>query len=59
MNYGTAEQAIHWILHVCDDTDVYNQVEFLKAWEEGATNEDWPDYHEWLDGEKTDFGELH
>jgi hypothetical protein len=37
MNYGTAEQAIHWILHVCDDPDVYNQVEFLKAWEEGDT----------------------
>lgn len=46
-DHGTAQQALHWIMHVADDTDPYNTLDFLKCWEEGDLT-DWPEYYTWL-----------
>lgn len=48
-NHGTGEQAIDWLLNVNRDSDSMNNMEFLRAWQNGEAEKEWPEFYEWLD----------
>jgi len=45
-DHGTALDAIRFVLDK-SDSDPVNQVDFLRAWCEGALDE-WPEFYDWL-----------
>ena len=45
--HGTGEQAIAWAVdHVGFEADT-----FLRAWQQGDAEKEWPDFYKWLDAQ--------
>lgn len=49
--HGTGEQAIEWLLEHGSIDDHIQAYEFLKCWNEGAAEAEWPEFYQWLDGQ--------
>ena len=47
-DHGTAEQAIEWVVHESSDSGLETHA-FLKEWQEGSAEAEWPDFYAWLD----------
>lgn len=46
-DHGDAAAAIDFALDE-HEADPANQVEFLRAWREGAAGDEWPEFYAWL-----------
>lgn len=46
-DHGSAHDAITFAIDI-HEPDPGNQVEFLRAWQQGSAFEEWPEFYEWL-----------
>lgn len=53
-DHGTASQALEWALDG-GDSDLGNQIEFLRAWREGDAFDEWPEFYGWLASQGEDL----
>jgi hypothetical protein len=44
--HGTGEQAIEWIIN---QSGSYETSKFLRQWQQGNAEKEWPEFYEWLD----------
>lgn len=50
-NHGTGEQAIEWCLNHNGIVGLEAEA-FLKAWQQGDAEAEWPEFYEWLDAQQ-------